>query len=133
MTINTKYLHSEITNTVLKAFYTVLNELPFGLEPDIYKNALKLECEHLGQSVEMDKEMKISYREKIIGSFRVDLMIENQVIVLVSTDEDLDNRHDKQAKNQLKLTDLEVALILNFGVEGDHRRVVLTNDLKRKN
>ena len=133
MTINSKYLHSEITNTILNAFYTILNELPFGLEPDIYKNALKLECEYLGLSVEMDKEMKISYREKVIGAFRVDLVIDNLVILLVSTDDELDNRHDKQVKNQLKMTDLEVALILNFGVEGNHKRIVPTNDLKRKN
>ena len=133
MTINKKYLHSETTNTILKAFYTVLNELPYGLEVDIYKNALKVECDLFGLTVDMDKEIKLTYKKKIIGSFRIDLIIENQVIVLVKSDEELDDRYDRHVKSQLKLTDFEVALILNFGVEGNHKRLVLTNDLKHKN
>ena len=133
MTINKKYLHSETTNTILKAFYTVLNELPYGLESDIYKNALKVECELFRLTVDQDKEIKLTYKKKNIGSFRIDLIIENQVIVLVKSDEELDDRYDRHVKSQLRLTDFEVALILNFGVEGNHKRLVLTNDLKHKN
>ena len=133
MSINKKYLHSETTNIILKAFYTIINEIPFGLNPEVYKKALKVECELAGLAVEIDCEKKISYKNKIIGSFMIDLIVENQVIVKIASDLELDNRHDYLVKSQLKLTDFEVALILNFGVEGNHKRLVLTNDLKNNN
>ena len=133
MSINKKYLHSETTNIILKAFYTIINEIPFGLNPEVYKKALKVECEIAGLAVEIDYEKKIIYKNKNIGSFTIDLIVENQVIVKIASDLELDNRHDYLVKSQLKLTDFEVALILNFGVEGNHKRLVLTNDLKNNN
>lgn len=132
MATDNKYLHSDITNLILQAFYTVSKKLPFGLTIAVYKRALATECEFLGLKIESDKEIGISYRQKIIGSFLIDLVINDSVIVKVMSDENLNEHHSIDVKNQLRLTEYEVGLILNFAQDGQHKRLVFTNDIKNK-
>jgi GxxExxY protein len=132
MTVNSKYLHSEITNTILQAFYTVVKELPNGLQLDVYKKALKVECQLLGLKAEMDKEIPIIYRQETVGSFLIDILVDKKVIVKVVREESFADLMKLEVKGQLKLTEFEVALILSFGMEGQHKRLVYTNDLKGK-
>lgn len=132
MTTDNKYLHSDITSVILQAFYTVHNNVTFGLTRDTYKRALAIECDLLGLKTESDKEINIYYKDKIIGSFVIDMVVNDSVIVRVFTDENLDNRHDLDSKNQLRLTDYEVCLILNFASVGEHKRLFFTNDIKKR-
>lgn len=132
MTVNSKYLHSEITNTILQAFYTVVKELPNGLHLDVYKKALKVECQLLGLKAEMDKEIPIIYRKETVGNFLIDILIDKKVIVKVVREESFADQLKLEVKGQLRLTEFEVALILSFGMEGQHKRLVYTNDLKKK-
>jgi len=132
MTVNSKYLHSEITNIILQAFYTVVKELPNGLNLDVYKKALKVECQFLGLKTEVDKEIAIQYRQETVGKLQIDLLVENLVIVKIAGNESIAEQLNLEVKGQLKLTEYEVALILSFGMEGQHKRLVYTNDLKSK-
>ena len=132
MTVNTKYLHSEITSIILQAFYTVVKELPNGLHLDVYKKALKVECQFLGLKAELDKDVDILYRQETVGKLQIDLLIENLVIVKIAGDESIAEQLNLEVKGQLRLAEYEVALILTFGMEGQHKRLVYTNDLKRK-
>ena len=132
MNVNPKYLHSEITSVILQAFYTVAKELPVGLNLDVYKKALKVECQFLGLSAEADKEIAIQHRQETVGKLLIDILVENLVIVRIIRDESFAELTSIEVRSQLKLTDFEVALILNFGLEGQHKRLVYTNDLKGK-
>jgi hypothetical protein len=53
--------------------------------------------------------------------------------VKVISDENINEHHSIDAKNQLRLTEYEVCLILNFTLESQHKRLVFTNDIKNKN
>jgi GxxExxY protein len=128
MAIDTKYLHSDISNSILQAFYTVRKILPLHLTLDTYKRALCIELESLGLTVDSDKEINITYKDKIAGSFSIDLLVNNSVIVKVITDNSISEHHDIEVKNQLRFTDCEVSLILNFAPDGLHKRLVFTND-----
>jgi GxxExxY protein len=132
MNVNPKYLHSEITSTILQAFYTVVKELPVGLNLEVYKNALKLECQALGLKAEMDKRVDIQYRQQTVGNFQIDLLIENLVIIKIIREESFAELLNQEVKGRLRLAEFEVALILNLGMEGQHKRLVYTNDLKSK-
>jgi GxxExxY protein len=133
MTVNQKYLHSEITNTILQAFYTVIKELPNGLNLDVYKNALKVECQALGLKVEMDYAVPVIYRQEKVGNFLIDIVVDKKVVVKIVSEESVADILKLEVKGHLKLTEFEVALILCFGMEGQHKRLVYTNDLKDKN
>jgi hypothetical protein len=53
------------------------------------------------------------------------------IIKIASFENAINIETELVAKNQLLLTDKEVLLILNFGVEGEHKRLFLTNDFKK--
>ena len=72
------------------------------------------------------------YNGKVFGKLKTDLLVNNLVIVAVSNFESvISEGTELVAKNQLLLTDKEVLLILNFGKEGTHKRLFLTNDFKK--
>jgi GxxExxY protein len=127
-----EYLHSNITKIVLQGFYSVCNALPFGLENSVYKNALAIELESLGLKVEKEKQFSILYKNKEVGNLTTNFLINDLVILKITMIEtDINNQSEADAKNQLFLTDKEVLLILNFGIEGTHKRLFLTNNFKK--
>lgn len=127
-----EYLHADITKIILQGFYTVCNALPFGLDNSICRNALAFELETLGLKVETEKQFPILFKDKEVGKLTTDLVVNNLVIVkITSVENDIQKENDFIAKSQLLLTDKEVLLILNFGIEGQHKRLFLTNDFKK--
>jgi GxxExxY protein len=82
--------------------------------------------------VETEKQFPILYKGKEIGKLVTDLVVNNLVIIKITNLEtDIDRKTEIAVKNQLLFTDKEVLLILNFGIEGEHKRLFLTNDFKK--
>jgi GxxExxY protein len=128
-----EYLHADITKIILQGFYTICNALPFGLDNSFYRNALAIELESLGLEVENEKQFSVLYKDKEVGKLVADLVINNLVLVkITSLETDIDKQAEIISKNQLLLTDKEVLLILNFGIEGQHKRLFLTNNFKKQ-
>jgi GxxExxY protein len=125
-------LHSDISSTILKGFYAVANALPFGLDKSFYCNALTIELQQLGLKIDNNKQQEVKYKDQTIGQFTFDLVVNNAVLVMVLTDKTLVADNSDLAKNYLKLTDFEVLLLLNFGVEAEHKRVFLSNNYKNR-
>ncbi len=126
-------LHSDISSTILKGFYTVANALPFGLDKDFYCNALTIELQQLGLKVEHNKQQEVKYKDQAIGQFTFDLVVNNLLLVQVSTDKGfIETEQIELSKNYLKLTEFEVLLLLNFGLDADHKRVFLSNNYKNR-
>ena len=126
-------LHNDICSTILKAFYSIANALPFGLDKSFYANALAIELQTLGLKTEVDKPQTVFYKEQKIGDLNLDILVDKVVIIKVDTQKSfIENEQMELAKNYLKLTDFEVLLLLNFGMEADHKRLFLTNNFKKR-
>ena len=126
-----EFLHADITKIILQGFYTVCNALPFGLDKTIYRNALAIELASLSLQVETDKQFPILFKHTEVGKLITDIVVNNLVIIKVTCFETAINKETELvANNQLLLTDKEVLLILNFGIEGNHKRLFLTNNFK---
>ena len=126
-----EYLHADITKIILQGFYTVCNALPFGLDKTIYRNALATELTSLSLQVETEKQFPILFKNTEVGKLITDIVVNNLVIIKITCFETAINKETELvANNQLLLTDKEVLLILNFGIEGNHRRLFLTNNFK---
>lgn len=123
-------LYSDITDSVLKAFYTVYNKLGFGFLEKVYQNALEIELIGMGLYCERQKPIKVYYKNKIVGEYYADIMVESKVILELKAAEGLVEEHELQLINYLKATDLEVGLLLNFGKKPEFRRKVFSNDKK---
>jgi GxxExxY protein len=67
-----------------------------------------------------------------LGQFRADLVVESSVLIELKAVSALERAHEKQVLNYLKATNLEVALLFNFGPHSQVRRFVLDNELKAR-
>lgn len=125
---DTKYLHSEVIELIIKCFYTVYNELGFGFLEKVYQNSLLIELRKAGLSCEAQKQIKVFYQEIIVGEYFADIIVNDCVIVELKAAEGLVEEHEFQLINYLKATEIEIGLLLNFGKKPEIRRKIFTND-----
>jgi len=130
--VNEKYLHSALTGKILQGFYTVVGDLVHSLELEVYKQALAIELTSLGLKCEHNKKLTVTYKGISVGTYNVDILVDNSVILKLATKEKLTNIDEIELINQLKLSDIEVGLLLNFCLEGEHKRKVFTNNIKNR-
>lgn len=121
------YLHGEITEKIIKAFYKVYNELGFGFLEKVYENALYLELEQMDLKCEKQKQIVVYYQDKVVGKYFADIIVENKVILELKAAESLREEHEFQLINYLKATDIEVGLLLNFGKKPHFKRKIFSN------
>jgi len=127
MSIPDNYKHSDITENIIKAFYTVYNTLGYGFLEKVYQNALFIELVGMGMFVEKQKQINVYYEGMDVGSYYADLTVESLVIVELKAAEALCEEHEFQLINYLKATEIEVGLLLNFGKKPEFRRKVFSN------
>lgn len=127
-----KPLHSEITGKILQGFFNVYKSLPNGLSVEIYQRALAIEFEQLGLSVTVNKEIKIWYKEREVGILKADVLVNDLVVVKVINSNKIEPEDEQKSKNLLRLSEYEVCLLLNFGGDSEYKRIIFTNDFKKK-
>ncbi|WP_416441364.1 GxxExxY protein [Phnomibacter sp. MR] len=120
-------LHESITQEIIGSFYKVHNSLGFGFLEKVYENAMVIELEKSGLSVQRQHKIDVYYDEKMVGVYYADLLIEGKVIVELKACSILMPEHEAQLLNYLKATNIEVGLLLNFGLEPSFKRKVFSN------
>ncbi len=123
-------LHQSITNTILKVYCEVYNELGHGFLEKVYQNAMYFELKARGLKVESQKEIKVYFKQQLVGEYYSDLIVENKVIIELKATEVLMNAHVAQTINYLKATPIEIGMLLNFGSEPEFKRLIYTNNKK---
>ena len=123
-------LYKEISKPILQVFYDVYNQLGYGFLEKVYQNAMYFELKSQGYKVEAQKQIKVYFKNQLVGEFYADLLIEDTIIVELKACEYLISSHVAQLMNYLKATKIEVGLILNFGESPDFKRLVYTNNRK---
>jgi GxxExxY protein len=89
-----------------------------------------IELKSLGYKVEAQKQIKVYFKNQLVGEYYSDLLVEDKVIVELKATELLMNVHVAQIINYLKSTPIEVGILLNFGEEPEFKRIIYTNDRK---
>ncbi len=126
-----EYLHKDITEKIIKAFYNVYNILGFGFLEKVYENAMMIELSSMKLICEKQKPLDVYFKEKKIGEYFADIIVENKVIIELKAAEGLIPEHEAQLLNYLKATDIEVGLLLNFGKKPQIKRQVFENVYKK--
>jgi GxxExxY protein len=122
--------HADITGQIIKSFYQVYNSLGFGFLEKVYENALAYELEQMKLEVIRQKPITVFYKEKIVGEYYADLVVEDTVIVELKVADKIIEAHEAQLLNYLRATKIEVGLLLNFGQKPEYKRKLYTNDKK---
>lgn len=124
------YLHSEITEKIIGAFYDVYNALGYGFLEKVYENALAIELRTRGFAVAQQKHIRIHYRQQLIGEYLADMVVNNLILLELKAARAITPTHEAQLLNYLKATPYEVGLLFNFGPHPKHIRKVFSNHNK---
>ena len=127
------YLHQQLTDQAIKAFYKVYNTLGFGFLERVYQNALFIELRNLGLQCETQKQIKVNYEGYEVGVYYPDIIVNDLLILELKAAESVAEEHELQLINYLKATEIEIGLLLNFGKKPEIRRKIFTNDKKKLN
>lgn len=109
---------NEISYEIRKAIYEVYDELGPGLLESSYEFALKHELENLGLKVRSQVELPLKYKDLFIqNAYKLDLVVENKVIIELKSVEAIHRVHHKQLITYLKLSDLKLGILVNFNTD----------------
>ena len=119
---------NEISYKIRGAIFKVYNALGPGLLESVYAAALLFELNKEGLKVKKEVAVPVYYEnEKLELGFRLDLLIEDKVIIEIKSVENLAEVHHKQVLTYLKLTELKLGILVNFNVDnitsGIYRKV----------
>lgn len=119
---------NEISFKVRGAISKVYKTLGPGLFESVYESALYHELTKNDLKVQRQVEVSVPYDDIILDiAFRIDLLVEDKVIIELKSVEDLAPIHYKQIITYLKLTDKKLGLLVNFNttdIFDDIKRVV---------
>ncbi|HEX4372835.1 MAG TPA: GxxExxY protein [Puia sp.] len=108
---------NDLTYKIRGAIFKVHTTLGPGLFESVYEAALAYELIKEGFFVQTQLNVPVEYEEiKLELGFRVDIMVENSVIIEIKSIEDLHNVHKKQLLTYLKLTGKKIGILVNFNV-----------------
>jgi GxxExxY protein len=109
-----KLPHYELTRVILSCCFEVMKELGPGFLERIYKNALLLTLKEVNLQVETEKPFEVVFKNKVIGRYNADLVVEKKVIVELKCCENLVREHQAQLFNYLRVSGLPIGLLVNF-------------------
>jgi len=105
-----------LTEKIIGSCFRVHSELGPGFSERIYQNALIIALEDSGLKCDTEKEFKVLFQNKKVGLLRLDLRVEDQVIVEVKALTGfLPEVFKYQLLSYLKVSGLHVGLLVNFG------------------
>lgn len=124
--IDNQYKFSDITERIIGCAIEVHKHLGPGLLESAYEECLAYELVSSGLRVERQKPLPITYKDIHLDyGYRIDLLVENTVIVELKSVEALNVVHEAQILTYLKFAQKEVGLLINFNV------TLLKNGLKK--
>jgi GxxExxY protein len=106
---------AEITETIIGCAFRVHNELGSGFLEKVYENALTFELAELGLQVKQQEPIPVYYRQKIVGEYYADLLVEDRILVELKAVKSIVMEHEMQLVNYLAATGKEDGLLINFG------------------
>jgi len=117
---------NEISKQIVDAAFKVHTTLGPGLLESVYEAVLSHELEKRGLVVARQKPLTVVYEKfKFEEGFRVDLIVEDKVIVEIKSVEQIAPVHSKQLLTYLRLSDKRLGLLINFG------EALIKNGIKR--
>jgi GxxExxY protein len=108
---------NDLSYKIIGCVYKVHSELGPGLLESTYEVCLEYELLKAGLTVERQKPLPVIYDSvKLDAGYRIDLLVNNQVVLEIKSVDEIAPIHKAQLMTYLKLTGLKLGLLLNFNV-----------------
>lgn len=111
---NKKLLYKDLTYKIIGLAMEVYNELGYGFLEKVYEEAMIVQLNENKLIYTQQPKFEVVFKNKIVGEFYPDLIVDNKVIIELKTSEKIIDFHRSQLLNYLKVTKLRVGLIINF-------------------
>lgn len=121
-----------LTYEVIGCFRWVYNELGGRLLESAYRGAMLHALQKRRLGVEREVSLPFHFDGVVVANYRMDIVVERRLIVELKSVESLRPDHVKQVLQYLRSTDLELALLFNFGPEPEIKRFTLRNAVKKR-
>lgn len=109
---------NDLSYAIRGAIFKVYNHFGPGLLESVYQSALELELKKAGLDVKCEVPIPVYYEEtKLELGFRIDILVNDLVIIEIKSIESLAEVHHKQVLTYLKLTNKKLGLLVNFNCE----------------
>ena len=118
--------HKEITEAIIGAAFEVHNVLGCGFLEKVYRKAMQAELIQRGHGCETEAQIKVRYKNILVGEYFADLFVEELVIAELKIAKTYQAADEAQLLNELKATGIKFGLLINFGREKvEFKRMVL--------
>jgi len=105
---------NDITCAIRGAIFEVNKVLGSGFLEKVYENSLLTELKSRGLKAENQSPLKVKYKGEIVGDYFADIIVEDKVLVELKTVDKLHKIHEAQLLNYLKVSGIQVGLLVNF-------------------
>jgi GxxExxY protein len=126
-------IEEELTHSIIGAFYRVYRGLGFGFLEHVYVAALERELRARNHQVAREINVRVVYRGEELCTQRLDMVVDEKVIVETKSTYQLHPAAQRQLYNYLRATNLEVGLLLHFGREPEFYRLFCRNTRRSSN
>ncbi len=114
--------HRKLSRKIIGSFYDVYNELGTGFLESVYENSLYLILRNKGLKVRKQYPLTVYFQGKKVGYFKVDLIVNDKILIELKAVAQLSKEHEAQIINYLKATEINFGLLMNFGDETEFKR-----------
>ena len=108
-------LHPELSYKIMEIVFQVHNTLGLGFTEDIYEEATVHDLETQGTPFERQKTIQVKYKGRVVGPYRLDLIIDGKIILELKAVSTLNDVFKQQLLSYLKATGLRLGILVNFG------------------
>ena len=109
-----QYPHADLTAKIIASAKSVHDEMRLGLNEKLYERAVCIELADRSIFFEVQKVFPVTYKSHYIGDLIPDLIVDGRVIVDLKVVEAFNDDHLAQMLGYLKITGLEIGLLINF-------------------
>lgn len=102
---------------IIQCAYNVRTQLSAGFLESVYQKALLIELEKNGISAIAEAPIDVYYDDCIVGEYRADIIVEDEIIIELKAIQKLSPIHEAQLVNYLTATRKEYGLLINYGGE----------------
>lgn len=110
-------IEKELSYLIMQVAFEVHNELGPGYPEAIYEEAMNRELARRGVQLERQKDVEVFFKGEKIGSFQLDNIANGKIILEYKAVSEVARIHKQQALSYLKVTGLQLAIVINFGAE----------------
>jgi GxxExxY protein len=119
-----EWVEKDLSYVIVGCFFWVYNTLGYGFLESVYARALEVALRLKGLRVQREVPVTILFEGVEVGQHRMDMIVENKIIIENKSTEKLTDIPKRQLRNYLSATNLELGLVLHFGPQANYYRVI---------